>query len=99
MGNKLDLAARREVQATIAQEWAQSQGMEYVEISAVSFFTMYNIVFLAFLLQCVKVLRVNGCLLLQKEKENSDVPLLTLARAFSSLYQQYCETVHNLSTD
>lgn len=36
VGNKSDLAARREVQASVAQEWAQSRGMEYHETSAVS---------------------------------------------------------------
>lgn len=36
MGNKSDLSARREVQASVAKEWAQSQGLEYHETSAVS---------------------------------------------------------------
>lgn len=36
VGNKSDLSARREVQASAAEEWAQSQGMEYFETSAVS---------------------------------------------------------------
>uniref|UniRef100_A0A3Q3WYQ2 Uncharacterized protein n=1 Tax=Mola mola TaxID=94237 RepID=A0A3Q3WYQ2_MOLML len=34
VGNKSDLTARREVQASVAQEWAQSRGMEYHETSA-----------------------------------------------------------------
>ncbi|XP_041641881.1 intraflagellar transport protein 27 homolog [Cheilinus undulatus] len=34
VGNKSDLSARREVQASVAQEWAQSQGLEYHETSA-----------------------------------------------------------------
>lgn len=36
MGNKSDLSGRREVQASVAKEWAQSQGLEYHETSAVS---------------------------------------------------------------
>lgn len=36
VGNKSDLSARREVQASVAQEWAQGQGLEYHEASAVS---------------------------------------------------------------
>lgn len=36
VGNKSDLSTRREVQASAAGEWAQSQGMEYFETSAVS---------------------------------------------------------------
>lgn len=36
VGNKSDLSARREVQASVAQEWAQSQGLDYHETSAVS---------------------------------------------------------------
>lgn len=36
VGNKLDLSARREVQASVAKEWAQSKGLEYHETSAVS---------------------------------------------------------------
>ncbi|XP_057698410.1 intraflagellar transport protein 27 homolog isoform X1 [Corythoichthys intestinalis] len=65
VGNKCDLSARREVQTTIAQEWAQSEGLEYHETSA-------------------------------KEMENSEVPLLSLARAFHSLYQERRETIQNL---
>ncbi|XP_034043905.1 intraflagellar transport protein 27 homolog isoform X1 [Thalassophryne amazonica] len=34
VGNKSDLSARREVQTSVAQEWAQSQGLEYYETSA-----------------------------------------------------------------
>ncbi|XP_075939087.1 intraflagellar transport protein 27 homolog [Anarhichas minor] len=34
VGNKSDLSARREVEASVAQEWAQSQGLEYHETSA-----------------------------------------------------------------
>ncbi|XP_056136219.1 intraflagellar transport protein 27 homolog [Lampris incognitus] len=34
VGNKSDLSARREVQSSTAQEWAQSQGLEYHETSA-----------------------------------------------------------------
>ncbi|KAL4647811.1 hypothetical protein GN956_G8171 [Arapaima gigas] len=34
VGNKLDLSARREVETTVAQEWAQSQELEYHETSA-----------------------------------------------------------------
>ncbi|KAM9313898.1 intraflagellar transport protein 27 homolog isoform 2-T2 [Pholidichthys leucotaenia] len=34
VGNKSDLSARREVQTSVAQEWAQSQGLEYHETSA-----------------------------------------------------------------
>ncbi|KAF7643054.1 hypothetical protein LDENG_00245960, partial [Lucifuga dentata] len=66
VGNKSDLSARREVQASAAQEWAQSQGFEYYETSA-------------------------------KEMENCDAPLLSLARAFHSLYQERRETIQNLS--
>lgn len=35
--------------------------------------------------------------LLQKEMENCDAPLLGLARAFHSLYQERRETIQNLS--
>lgn len=38
VGNKSDLSGRREVPAAVAQEWAQSQGLEYFETSAVSVF-------------------------------------------------------------
>uniref|UniRef100_UPI0037E9C33D intraflagellar transport protein 27 homolog n=1 Tax=Semicossyphus pulcher TaxID=241346 RepID=UPI0037E9C33D len=65
VGNKSDLSARREIQASVAQEWAQSQGLEYHETSA-------------------------------KEMENCDAPLLSLARAFHSLYQGRLETIQNL---
>lgn len=41
VGNKSDLSARREVQASVAQEWAQSQGLDYHETSAVSVFQHY----------------------------------------------------------
>ncbi|KAM9857137.1 intraflagellar transport protein 27 homolog [Aulostomus maculatus] len=34
VGNKSDLSSRREVQGCVAQEWAQSQGLEYHETSA-----------------------------------------------------------------
>ncbi|XP_072239902.1 intraflagellar transport protein 27 homolog [Leuresthes tenuis] len=34
VGNKLDLSDRREVQAPMAKEWAQSQDLEYHETSA-----------------------------------------------------------------
>ncbi|XP_034388925.1 intraflagellar transport protein 27 homolog [Cyclopterus lumpus] len=34
VGNKSDLSSRREVQASVAQEWAQSQGLDYYETSA-----------------------------------------------------------------
>ncbi|KAM4611764.1 intraflagellar transport protein 27 homolog [Polymixia lowei] len=34
VGNKSDLSVRREVQASVAQEWAQSQGLDYHETSA-----------------------------------------------------------------
>ncbi|XP_041839783.1 intraflagellar transport protein 27 homolog isoform X2 [Melanotaenia boesemani] len=34
VGNKSDLTERREVQASLAKEWAQSQGLEYHETSA-----------------------------------------------------------------
>lgn len=34
VGNKSDLSVRREVKASVAQEWAQSQGLEYHESSA-----------------------------------------------------------------
>ncbi|XP_028829070.1 intraflagellar transport protein 27 homolog isoform X2 [Denticeps clupeoides] len=34
VGNKSDLTSRREVEAVIAQEWAQNQGLEYHETSA-----------------------------------------------------------------
>lgn len=36
VGNKSDLASRREVETTVAQEWAQEQGLQYLETSAVS---------------------------------------------------------------
>ncbi|XP_029364437.1 intraflagellar transport protein 27 homolog isoform X1 [Echeneis naucrates] len=66
VGNKSDSSARREVQASIAQEWAESQGLEYHETAA-------------------------------KEMENCDALLLSLARAFHSLYQERRETIQNLS--
>ncbi|KAF3687991.1 Intraflagellar transport protein 27 -like protein [Channa argus] len=66
VGNKSDLSSRREVQESEAQEWAQSQGLEYHETSA-------------------------------KEMENCDAPLLSLARAFHSVYQEQRETIQNLS--
>ncbi|KAJ8406716.1 hypothetical protein AAFF_G00296320 [Aldrovandia affinis] len=34
VGNKSDLSSRREVETVVAQEWAQSQGLEYHETSA-----------------------------------------------------------------
>ncbi|XP_036399474.1 intraflagellar transport protein 27 homolog [Megalops cyprinoides] len=34
VGNKSDLSSRREVETAVAQEWAQSQGLEYHETSA-----------------------------------------------------------------
>ncbi|XP_051940631.1 intraflagellar transport protein 27 homolog isoform X2 [Hippocampus zosterae] len=34
VGNKCDLSARREVPTSVAQEWAESQGLEYHETSA-----------------------------------------------------------------
>ncbi|XP_018601566.1 intraflagellar transport protein 27 homolog [Scleropages formosus] len=34
VGNKSDLSSRREVEMAVAQEWAQSQGLEYHETSA-----------------------------------------------------------------
>ncbi|XP_019958187.2 intraflagellar transport protein 27 homolog [Paralichthys olivaceus] len=66
VGNKSDLSARREVQTAMAQEWAQSQGLDYHETSA-------------------------------REMENCDAPLLSLARALQSLYQEHRETIQNLS--
>ncbi|XP_049575969.1 intraflagellar transport protein 27 homolog isoform X1 [Syngnathus scovelli] len=66
VGNKSDLSARREVQAAVAQEWAENQGLEYYETSA-------------------------------KEMEKCDAPLLSLARAFHSLYQDRREAIQNLS--
>lgn len=53
VGNKSDLSTRREVQASVAEEWAQSQGMKYFETSAVSSLQvfvlgMYHIVHVAF---------------------------------------------------
>ncbi|XP_071360418.1 intraflagellar transport protein 27 homolog [Trachinotus anak] len=66
VGNKSDLSDRREVQASEAQEWAQSQGLEYYETSV-------------------------------RDMENCDAPLLSLARAFHSLYQERRETIQNLS--
>ncbi|AWP05211.1 putative intraflagellar transport protein 27 -like [Scophthalmus maximus] len=66
VGNKSDLSARREVESSVAQEWAQSQGLEYHETSA-------------------------------RAMENCDAPLLSLARAFQSLYQERRETIQNLS--
>ncbi|XP_030001280.1 LOW QUALITY PROTEIN: intraflagellar transport protein 27 homolog [Sphaeramia orbicularis] len=65
VGNKSDLSARREVDRSVAQDWAQSQGLDYHETSA-------------------------------KEVENCDGPLVSLARAFHSLYHQHCETTHSL---
>ena len=41
VGNKSDLSERREVQTTVAQEWAQSQGLDYHETSAVSHARMH----------------------------------------------------------
>lgn len=35
VGNKSDLSTRREVRASVAEEWAHSQGMDYFETSAV----------------------------------------------------------------
>ncbi|KAM7394649.1 hypothetical protein PAMP_021437 [Pampus punctatissimus] len=66
VGNKSDLSARREVEISVAREWAENQGLEYHETSA-------------------------------KEMENCDAPLLCLARAFHSLYQERLETIQNLS--
>ncbi|XP_077936027.1 intraflagellar transport protein 27 homolog isoform X2 [Gasterosteus aculeatus] len=66
VGNKCDLSTRREVQASAAQEWAQSHGLEYHEMSA-------------------------------KEMENSEAPLLSLARVFLALYQERCELIQSLS--
>ncbi|XP_036425408.1 intraflagellar transport protein 27 homolog [Colossoma macropomum] len=34
VGNKSDLSSRREVEAAVAQDWAQSQGLQYHETSA-----------------------------------------------------------------
>ncbi|RVE75868.1 hypothetical protein OJAV_G00003000 [Oryzias javanicus] len=34
LGNKSDLSDRREVQASVAKDWAESQGLEYHETSA-----------------------------------------------------------------
>ncbi|KAM4750082.1 intraflagellar transport protein 27 homolog [Anableps anableps] len=34
VGNKSDLSTRREVEASVAQEWAQNHGLEYHETSA-----------------------------------------------------------------
>ncbi|XP_066563258.1 intraflagellar transport protein 27 homolog [Amia ocellicauda] len=34
VGNKVDLEERREVEAGVARDWAQSQGLEYFETSA-----------------------------------------------------------------
>lgn len=34
VGNKSDLSTRREVETSVAQEWAHSQGLEYFETSA-----------------------------------------------------------------
>ncbi|XP_076127681.1 intraflagellar transport protein 27 homolog isoform X2 [Alosa pseudoharengus] len=34
VGTKSDLSSRREVETAVAQEWAQSQGLEYFETSA-----------------------------------------------------------------
>lgn len=36
VGNKSDLASRREVETAVAQEWAQEQGLQYHETSTVS---------------------------------------------------------------
>lgn len=108
VGNKSDLSARREVQASVAQEWAQSQGLEYHETSAVRVFQHENdgvflfgfvnkvsqagsVEFMSHPSLCVHVH------LLQKERENCDAPLLSLARAFHSLYQERRETIQNLS--
>uniref|UniRef100_A0A3P9J138 Intraflagellar transport 27 homolog (Chlamydomonas) n=1 Tax=Oryzias latipes TaxID=8090 RepID=A0A3P9J138_ORYLA len=66
LGNKSDLSGRREVQASVAKEWAQSQGLEYHETSA-------------------------------KEMDSSDAPLLSLARAYYSLYQEHCVAAKNLT--
>ncbi|KAL6111192.1 ift27 [Pungitius sinensis] len=66
VGNKSDLSTRREVQASVAQEWAQSHGLDYHEMSA-------------------------------KEVENSEAPLLSLARLFLALYQERCELIQSLS--
>ncbi|XP_015229489.1 PREDICTED: intraflagellar transport protein 27 homolog isoform X1 [Cyprinodon variegatus] len=68
LGNKSDLSARREVQSSVAKEWAQSHGLEYHETSA-------------------------------KERDNCDAPLLSLAQAFHSLYQERREAIQNLSPD
>ncbi|XP_077574766.1 intraflagellar transport protein 27 homolog [Stigmatopora nigra] len=65
VGNKCDLSARREVQTSTAQKWAQAEGLEYHETST-------------------------------KEMENCEAPLLGLARAFHSLYQERRETIQNL---
>ena len=58
VGNKSDLSSRREVQTSAAKEWAQSQGLEYHETSAVS--AGENIVYFEFLnVNISHVLRVN----------------------------------------
>lgn len=106
VGNKSDLSARREVQASVAQEWAQSQGLEYHETSAVSVFQYGNCVLVSCLALCVKCTKwvvlylctsTTSLCLLQKEMENCDAPLLSLARAFHSLYQERREAIQNLS--
>ncbi|XP_017548373.2 intraflagellar transport protein 27 homolog isoform X1 [Pygocentrus nattereri] len=65
VGNKSDLSSRREVEAAVAQEWAQSQGLQYHETSA-------------------------------KDMENCDAPLLSLAQAFYSLYQDRRQMIQGL---
>lgn len=101
VGNKSDLSARREVQASVAQEWAQSQGMEYHETSAVSVFQygQYSVFLFGLVRKVHRMGCFHVCLFLQKERENCDAPLLSLARAFHSLYQERCDTIQNLSPD
>lgn len=111
VGNKSDLSARREVQASVAQDWAQSQGLEYHETSAVSVLQYGRVIVLMFGFKCAKWDVLYLCMsgehrhsplsarvcLPQKEMENCDAPLLALARTFHALYQERRETIQNLS--
>ncbi|XP_053711537.1 intraflagellar transport protein 27 homolog [Synchiropus splendidus] len=65
VGNKSDLSGRREVESSVAQEWAQNHSLEYFETSA-------------------------------KDMENCEAPLLCLAQAFHTLYQERREAISNL---
>uniref|UniRef100_A0A8P4K0N3 Small monomeric GTPase n=1 Tax=Dicentrarchus labrax TaxID=13489 RepID=A0A8P4K0N3_DICLA len=66
VGNKSDLSARREVQVSVAQEWAQTQGLEYYETSAVSAFQYER--YIVFLFGFVGKVHQMGCTVFMYEQ-------------------------------